>query len=239
LRVVIGIPARYASSRFPGKPLALLAGQPMIVHVVAKALAADVGPVVVATDDERIATAVADMGVEVRMTRADHASGSERLAEAVRDIDCEVVVNLQGDEPLIRPKAIRAVLEPMRRDENLPMATLACPITDQKHFQSPHVVKVVCDGGGRAMYFSRAAIPYPRQPAIQPLQHIGLYAYRKDFLLHYPKLLPCPAEQAEQLEQLRVLHHGYEIAVSVGDFACHGVDTPDDLAHAEALLKDI
>jgi len=237
LRVVVGIPARYASSRFPGKPLALLAGRPMIAHVVDKALAAGVGPVIVATDDVRIATAAADMGVDVRMTREDHASGSERLAEAVRDIDCDVVINLQGDEPLIDPKAIRAVIEPMQRNGSTPMATLACPITDQKHFQSPHVVKVVCDGRGRAMYFSRASIPYPRQPDVQPLQHIGLYAYRKDFLLRYPELDPCPAEHAEQLEQLRVLHHGYEIAVSVGDFACHGVDTPDDLAQAETLLK--
>ncbi|MDX8412327.1 MAG: 3-deoxy-manno-octulosonate cytidylyltransferase [Mariprofundaceae bacterium] len=237
MRVVIGIPARFSSSRFPGKPLAMLAGRPMIEHVVLRALAAGVGPVIVATDDERIASAVEEMDVDVRMTDAGHASGSERLAEAVCDIDCDVVVNLQGDEPLIDPGAIRAVLEPMRQDEGLPMATLACPIVDQKHFHSPHVVKVVCNGRSRAMYFSRAAIPYPRQPAIQPLQHVGLYAYRKDFLLSYPKLSPCPAEQAEQLEQLRVLHHGFEIAVSVGDFASHGVDTPDDLARAEALLK--
>jgi len=164
-------------------------------------------------------------------------SGSDRLAEAVREMDCDVVVNVQGDEPLIDPAAIRAVVEPFSGDAYLPMATLAHPLRDESDLNNANVVKVVSNAKGRAMYFSRAAIPYPRSGTSNAMQHVGLYAYRKEFLLIYPSLEACEAEQTEQLEQLRVLHHGYDIAVTVGDFHCIGVDTPDDLARAELLLS--
>jgi len=239
MKIAIGIPARMGSTRFPGKPLALLAGRPMIVHVIEKALQADLGPVFVATDDDRIAGMVQKTGAGVCMTSPDHPSGSDRLAEAVQDLDCDIVVNVQGDEPLIDPLAIRAVVEPFHDDAYLPMATLAHPLRSESDLDDANVVKVVCNAKGRAMYFSRAAIPYPRSGKAHALQHIGLYAYRKEFLLIYPSLLSCEAEQSEQLEQLRVLHHGYDIAVTIGDFHCIGVDTPQDLARAEAMLLKI
>lgn len=237
MKIAIGIPARYESTRFPGKPLAMLAGKPMIAHVIERAKAASVGDVYVATDDDRIAATARDCGALVCMTRADHNSGSERLAEAMRTIDCDVVINVQGDEPLIDPEAIRAVAEPFRHDHSLSMATLAHPIQSDEDFNNPHVVKVVCDAKGHALYFSRAPIPYPGNRSGSPLQHVGLYAYRKEFLLIYPELTPCESEQAEQLEQLRVLHHGYSIAVNSGDFVCIGVDTPEDLVRAEKIIS--
>jgi len=237
MKTVIGIPARFASSRFPGKPLAQLAGRPMIAHVIERALAAAIGPVIVATDDRRIAEAAGLAGASVRMTRCDHTSGTERLAEAMRDVNCDIVVNVQGDEPLIDPGAIHAVIRPFANEPGLPMATLAHPMASMKDLHDPHVVKVVCDARGHAMYFSRAAIPYPRGEAGVPLKHVGIYAYRKSFLLDYPRLAPCTAEQAEHLEQLRALYHGYRIAVTVGDFECIGVDTPEDLARAESRLR--
>jgi len=236
MNTVIGIPARYASTRFPGKPLAPLAGRPMILHVVERALTADVGRVFVATDDERIASVVEGSGAEVVMTPESCGSGTERLAHAVREMACDIVVNLQGDEPLIDPAAIRAVVEPFRNEPELPMATLAHPIREEFDFNQPDVVKVVCNAANHAMYFSRSPIPYMRTESTTPLQHVGLYAYRREFLLRYPGLEPCPAELAEQLEQLRVLHHGYAIAVTVGDFECIGIDTPRDLVRAEAIL---
>ncbi len=209
----------------------------MIAHVIERAKEANVGNVYVATDDNRIAAAAREHGAEVCMTRADHNSGSERLAEAMRTIDCDVVINVQGDEPLIDPEAIRAVVEPFRHDHSLSMATLAHPIQNDEDFNDPHVVKVVCDAKGHALYFSRAPIPYPRSGGRNSLQHVGLYAYRKEFLLIYPELTPCESEQAEQLEQLRVLHHGYSIAVKIGDFNSVGVDTPEDLARAEKIIS--
>jgi len=237
MRIAIGIPARMGSTRFPGKPLALLAGKPMIQHVIEKSLAADLGPVFVATDDDRIAKIAKACGVTACMTRADHPNGSNRLAEAIRDIACDVVVNVQGDEPLIDPAAIRAVVEPFHDDAYLPMATLAHPLSDDSDLHDANVVKVVCNAKGRALYFSRAAIPFPRSGAANALQHVGLYAYRKEFLLIYPSLSACASEETEQLEQLRVLHHGYDIAVTTGDFHTIGVDTPDDLIRAEKLLN--
>ncbi|WP_018295288.1 3-deoxy-manno-octulosonate cytidylyltransferase [Mariprofundus ferrooxydans] len=236
MKIAIGIPARMGSTRFPGKPLAQLAGRPMIVHVIEKAQAADLGPVFVATDDRRIADTARATGAMVCMTSPDHASGSDRLAEAVREIDCDVVINVQGDEPLIDPAAIRAVVEPFTSDPYLPMATLAHPLRNPDDLFDANVVKLITNAKGRAMYFSRSAIPFPRSGSPNAMQHVGLYAYRREFLLIYPTLSPCEAEQTEQLEQLRVLHHGYDIAVTVGDFHCIGVDTPADLARAEKLL---
>lgn len=236
MKIAIGIPARMGSTRFPGKPLAQLAGRPMIEHVIEKAQASGLGPVFVATDDRRIADAASAAGAMVCMTSPDHASGSDRLAEAVREMDCDVVINVQGDEPLIDPAAIRAVIEPFTSDPYLPMATLAHPLRNPDDLYDANVVKLVTNAKARAMYFSRAAIPFPRSDPANAMQHVGLYAYRKEFLLIYPTLSPCEAEQTEQLEQLRVLHHGYDIAVTVGDFHCIGVDTPADLARAEKLL---
>ncbi|MFQ5356491.1 MAG: 3-deoxy-manno-octulosonate cytidylyltransferase [Mariprofundaceae bacterium] len=238
MRIIVGIPARYASSRFPGKPLALLQGKPMLHHVIDRALESDVGPVLVATDDESIFELAQTWGATAVLSQREHASGTERLAEAVEDMDCDIVVNVQGDEPLIDPEAIRAVLEPFKDDPCLPMATLAHPIRDDLYLHDPNVVKVVCNAASHAMYFSRSPVPYLRTKTCTPLQHVGLYAYRRRFLLHYPALEPCAAEQAENLEQLRVLHHGYTIAVTIGNYEFHGVDTPEDLERAEALLRE-
>lgn len=245
LTYAIGIPARFESTRFPGKPLALLAGKPMIVHVIKRALATKLGRVIVATDHQGIADVAKAAGAEVAITRADHQSGTERLAEAFNDIDVDIVINVQGDEPLIDPQAIRAVVAPFQSQADLQMATLAHPIRETADFDDPNVVKVVCNARGHAMYFSRASIPYPRnQDAMQAakqvgnmLQHVGLYAYQKAFLLQYSSLEACKSEHIEQLEQLRVLHHGYPIAVTVGDFHCLGVDTPEDMLRAEKLIS--
>jgi 3-deoxy-manno-octulosonate cytidylyltransferase (CMP-KDO synthetase) len=238
MKIAIGIPARMGSSRFPGKPLAMLAGKPMIEHVIKKAQTADIGPVFVATDDERIAEVARKADATSCMTSPDHLSGSDRLAEAVRDMDCDVVINVQGDEPLIDPDAIRTVVQPFYEDAYLPMATLAHPFRNKSDLEDANIVKVICNAKGRAMYFSRAAIPFPRSGSSNALQHVGLYAYRKEFLLIYPSLDPCEAEQTEQLEQLRVLHHGYDIAVTIGNFHCIGVDTPEDLTRAEMILTN-
>lgn len=241
LTYAIGIPARFDSTRFPGKPLALLAGKPMIAHVIERALAANIGAVIVATDHQGIADTAIQYGAQVSMTRSDHQSGTERLAEAMADVPCDVVINVQGDEPLLEPLAIRAVIAPFSQQKNLQMATLAHPIRQQADFNDPNVVKVTCNALGNALYFSRSCLPYPRnQAALTPedkLQHVGLYAYKHDFLMGYAQLEACQNEKIEQLEQLRVLHHGYDIAVTVGDFHCLGVDTPQDLQRAEILLS--
>ncbi|MDQ6950725.1 MAG: 3-deoxy-manno-octulosonate cytidylyltransferase [Mariprofundales bacterium] len=237
MKIIIGIPARYQSSRFPGKPLALLAGKPMIAHVVERARESALGRVIVATDDDRIADVATTAGAEVKMTTGEHHSGTDRLAAALAEEPCDVVVNLQGDEPLIDPAAIRAVVTPFASDATLTMATLARPATNEE-IENPNVVKVVCDAKGHALYFSRAPIPYPRHSEhAQAWAHVGLYAYRKPFLLIYPKLARCDSEQTEGLEQLRVLHHGYPIAVVRGDFSAHGIDTPQEMAQAERILR--
>ncbi|MBF0281300.1 MAG: 3-deoxy-manno-octulosonate cytidylyltransferase [Zetaproteobacteria bacterium] len=238
LRIAIGIPARFNSSRFPGKPLHQIAGKPMIGHVIERALATQLGQVIVATDDKRIATVAETFGATICLTSPDHQSGTERLAEAMADVACDVVINVQGDEPLIDPAAIHAVINPFENDPQLPMATLAHPIHRSEDLNDPNVVKVVCNAKNHALYFSRANIPFVRNTnaAAPALQHVGLYAYQKDFLCDYPSLTPCANEQAEQLEQLRVLHHGYTIAVTCGDYNCIGVDTPHDADRVEALL---
>ena len=238
MNIAVGIPARFASTRFPGKPVADLAGKPMIVHVIERAKQANIGHVFVATDDERIASVARAAYCDVFMSHTEHNSGSERLAEAVRDMNCNLIVNVQGDEPLIDPLAIQAVVQPFIAEKNLEMATLAHPLLRDEDLHDENVVKVVCNAKNHAMYFSRAAIPFPRKSqASPPLQHVGLYAYTKGFLLHYNNLQECPSGESEQLEQLRVLHHGHTIAVTVGDFHCLGVDTPEDLKRAEQQLQ--
>jgi 3-deoxy-manno-octulosonate cytidylyltransferase (CMP-KDO synthetase) len=236
------IPARLASTRLPGKPLADLGGKPMVVRVAERAAQSGAARIVVATDHADIAAACAFHGVEVCMTRADHPSGTDRIAEVARALNLApdaVVVNLQGDEPLIDAGLLGACAS--RISPDVPMATCAHPIDDPADVFNPNVVKVVLDKNGRALYFSRAAIPWHRDgfsvslqemPAgYAPLRHIGLYAYSNDFLQRYPTLEPAPLESIEALEQLRVLWHGYPIAVHVTDAApAAGVDTPDDLA---------
>lgn len=245
---IVAIPARYASTRLPGKPLSLIAGEPMIVHVARRAFAAGAREVVVATDDERIATALAGEPVTICLTRADHASGSDRLAECVEQrgwSDDTVVVNLQGDEPLAPVSGIRAVAEVLVAND-APMATLATPLHSVAELFDPNCVKLVA-AGEFALYFSRAPLPWARDafaqsrdtlPVDVPFRrHVGIYAYRAGFLRRYTRLPRTPLEAAESLEQLRVLEHGYRIAVRLAPEPFPGgVDTPEDLARVNALL---
>lgn len=236
------IPARLASTRLPNKPLADLGGKPMVVRVAERARDAGAARIVVATDHPDILAACAAHGIDARMTRADHPSGTDRIAEVARALGLamdDVVVNLQGDEPLIEPGLLAACAGRIGAD--VPMATCAHRLADVGEVFNPNVVKVVLDKAGRALYFSRATIPWHRDafaatrealpPGYAPLRHIGLYAYSNAFLQAYPTLAPAPLEQVEALEQLRVLWHGYPIAVHVTDSAPEaGVDTPEDLA---------
>jgi 3-deoxy-manno-octulosonate cytidylyltransferase (CMP-KDO synthetase) len=236
------IPARLASTRLPNKPLADLGGKPMVVRVAERARESGAARIVVATDHADILAACAAHGIDARMTRGDHPSGTDRIAEVARELGLdmdEVVVNLQGDEPLIDPALLAACAA--RISTEVPMATCAHPLSDVADVFNPNVVKVVLDKAGRALYFSRASIPWHRDafaatrdalpPGYAPLRHIGLYAYSNAFLQAYPGMEPAPLEQVEALEQLRVLWHGYPIAVHVTDSApAAGVDTPDDLA---------
>ena len=241
-RSIVVIPARYESSRFPGKPLALIAGRTMIEHVYRRAAASrSVSAVLVATDDRRVADAVRGFGGEVRMTRDTHRSGTERLAEVAESLTCDLVVNVQGDEPMIDPRMIDEAIAPLAADATLPMGTLRRAIDDPAEAANPHVVKVVVDCHDRALYFSRAAIPGRRDPHAAPLsrayKHIGLYVYRREFLLSLAALPPTPLERAELLEQLRALEHGYPIVAVETLFDSIGVDTPDDLERVRALVE--
>jgi 3-deoxy-manno-octulosonate cytidylyltransferase (CMP-KDO synthetase) len=233
------IPARYRSSRFEGKALALLGGRPIIERVYERAREASLlDDVWVATDDDRIAEAIERTGGKVVMTSPDHPSGTDRVAEAAQKIDCDVVVNIQGDEPFISARAIDQALEPFAARPELAMSTLMRPIPDEKTFRDPNVVKVVVDQLGFALYFSRAPIPYPRrQEEFGAFEHIGLYAYRKEFLLHLARLEPTVLERIEALEQLRVLEHGHRIlAIETAHHVGLSVDTPEDLRQAEEFL---
>jgi 3-deoxy-manno-octulosonate cytidylyltransferase (CMP-KDO synthetase) len=239
---IVVIPARYASSRFPGKPLARIAGRTMIEHVYRRAAESrTVHAVIVATDDQRVADAVCAFGGQVRMTRADHSTGTERLAEVAAALACDLVINVQGDEPLIDPRMIDEAIAPFAADAELPMSTLRRAIADPAELASPHVVKVVVDSHDRALYFSRAAIPGRRDGnAAAPagaFKHIGLYAYRRDFLLTLAALPPTPLERVELLEQLRALEHGYRVLAVETQFDSIGVDTPDDLERVRAILE--
>lgn len=232
MKVLCIIPARYASTRLPGKPLRDIAGKPMIVRVYERALQARlVQDVVVATDDERIRAAVEAHGGHAVMTRADHATGTDRLAEvAARMTDYDLIINVQGDEPLIEPSVIDALVEPFLADETLTMATAKTEITDEAEQENPNNVKVITDVNGNALYFSRARIPYARVPGAKVYKHIGIYAYRRDFLLAYARMAQTPLELSESLEQLRALENGYRIRVVETDAVFIGVDTEEDLA---------
>jgi 3-deoxy-manno-octulosonate cytidylyltransferase (CMP-KDO synthetase) len=237
-RVVALIPARYESTRLPGKPLALINGKPMIQHVFERTCAVDlVDQVLVATDDARIADAVRGFGGEVAMTSSRHESGTDRIAEVVRTLEAEIVVNVQGDLPFLEPAMVRAAVALMRADTILPMATVKMPIEDAAEMANPNVVKVVTDRDGFALYFSRSPLPYWRAAApagITGYKHLGLYAYRRDFLLRFARLAPTPLERAEKLEQLRALEWGFRIKVAETSGAGIEVDTPQDLERARA-----
>ena len=227
------IPARYASSRFPGKPLAEIAGKPMVAHVCARAAQSGAASVHVATDDERIAAAVRAAGHKALMTRADHPSGTDRIAEAADALgldDKEIVVNVQGDEPLIAPRLIAQVANLLHELKDASVSTACHAIHEEASLANPNVVKVVLDGKGYALYFSRSQIPYPREKGGAWYRHAGIYGYRVGFLRRYSALAPAPLEKTEALEQLRVLWHGYRIAVAVSEMEIPpGVDTPQDL----------
>ena len=232
MKVLCIIPARYASTRLPGKPLRDIAGKPMIVRVYERATGAQrVHEVVVATDDERIRAAVEEHGGNAVMTRADHATGTDRLAEvAAQRPDCDLIINVQGDEPLIDPAVIDALVAPFEHDTALMMATAKTEITDAAEMENPNNVKVVADRTGNALYFSRARIPYARNAGAKVYKHIGIYAYRRDFLLAYAKMAQTELECSESLEQLRALENGYRIRVVETDAVFIGVDTEEDLA---------
>ena len=236
MKVLCIIPARYASTRLPGKPLRDIAGKPMIVRVYERAIRAQrVHEVVVATDDERIRAAVEEHGGNAVMTRADHATGTDRLAEvAAQRPDCDLIINVQGDEPLIDPAVIDALVAPFEHDAALMMATAKTEITDAAEMENPNNVKVVADHTGNALYFSRARIPYARNAGAKVYKHIGIYAYRRDFLLAYAKMAQTELECSESLEQLRALENGYRIRVVETDAVFIGVDTEEDLAAVNA-----
>jgi 3-deoxy-manno-octulosonate cytidylyltransferase (CMP-KDO synthetase) len=252
LKIVAIIPARYASTRLPGKPLSDIHGKPMIQHVYERVVRArSLNRVLVATDDERIARAVHAFGGEAVLTAASHRSGTDRLAEALGRIDADIVVNPQGDEPLIDPNSIDVAVGPLLRDATLPIATLSASIRDVEEMLSPDIVKVVVDASDNALYFSRSPLPYMRESEAHDTRaaaamavsrglarkHIGLYVYRRESLLRFASLPPSPNEEAERLEQLRALHHGMRIRV-VPLVAESGiaVDTPEDLERIRTLL---
>jgi 3-deoxy-manno-octulosonate cytidylyltransferase (CMP-KDO synthetase) len=243
----IVIPARFGSTRLPAKPLLAETGKPLIQHVYERAcLAKRARLVLVATDDTRILDAVESFGGWGVMTRAEHACGTDRIAEAARSLDADIIVNLQGDEPLIDPESLDQVIALLENDPNAGMATLATPLRDAEGYRSPNVVKVVCDGAGNALYFSRAPIPFVRdgEPnfAAQPpvvLQHVGLYAYRREFLFRFAALPPAPLEQLEKLEQLRALAAGVRIRVGISAAPALGVDTLEDYHRFVALYRSL
>lgn len=235
------IPARYASTRLPGKPLADIAGKPMIVRVYEQASRAKrLSGVIAAVDDEQVYEAVVSHGGRAMMTAKNHPTGTDRLAEvAAAHPEAELIINVQGDEPLIEPDLIDALAAVFDEDEELQMATVKSPMTDGDEMKNPNNVKVVTDKNGYALYFSRSLLPYPREDTgVTVYKHIGIYAYKRDFLLRYAKMEPTALERTESLEQLRALENGYKIKVIETDFRFVGVDTPEDLAEVNRLYRE-
>jgi 3-deoxy-manno-octulosonate cytidylyltransferase (CMP-KDO synthetase) len=236
MRTAIIIPARFASTRLPAKALLRETGKYLVQHVYEQASRVrGVETVIVATDDSRILSAVESFGGRAVMTRADHPSGSDRIAEVARSLDVDIVVNVQGDEPLIDPPSLELLADLLKQNPKAEMATLAIPVANEETYRNPNCVKVVCGEGGRALYFSRSPIPFVRdatpefsQKPPRFLHHLGLYAYRRDALLALSSLAPHPLEQLEKLEQLRALGHGWTILVGVIEHGAKGVDTPQD-----------
>jgi 3-deoxy-manno-octulosonate cytidylyltransferase (CMP-KDO synthetase) len=244
-KIVGIIPARYASTRLPGKALQLILGKPMIQRVLERCWTARrLDSVWVATDDERIARAVESVGGQVVMTSPHHPSGTDRLAEAVTKIEADIVVNLQGDQPFLDAEMVEEAVQVLLDDPSLPMSTLMHAISSPKDLADPAVVKVVVDRAGNALYFSRSLIPYPQQDVPHRVfEHVGLYVYRRDFLLTLAGLAPTNLEKIEALEQLRVLEHGYKLRVvetrTLGHaFTGFSVDTPEDVERAEQMLRE-
>jgi 3-deoxy-manno-octulosonate cytidylyltransferase (CMP-KDO synthetase) len=238
--VVVVIPARYESTRLPGKPLADLNGQPMIRRVYERAASAPgVDRVLVATDDDRVRDAVRAFGGEALMTSRGHTTGTDRIAEVAASLDAGVIVNVQGDLPLLDPHMVTAAIAPLRTDAALPMSTIKTPIRSRQELTNPNVVKVVTDRDDFALYFSRSPLPFWRDGApagVLAHKHIGLYAYRRDFLLSFARLTPTPLEQAEKLEQLRALEWGFRIKVAEIAASSIEVDTVQDLERARAAI---
>ena len=240
MQVLCVIPARYASTRLPGKPLKDIAGKPMICRVYERAAQAKrVSATLVATDDERIKTAVEEHGGQAMMTRNDHPTGTDRLAEvAAAHTEADLIINVQGDEPLIDPGLIDELAAAFDDDADLQMATVMTEITDPEEQKNPNNVKVVTDQNGYALYFSRSLMPYPRHEGKSPVyKHIGIYAYRRDFLLRFAKMPQTPLEQAESLEQLRALENGYRIRVIKTNARFVGVDTAEDLEKVREIYR--
>ncbi|AVD94347.1 3-deoxy-manno-octulosonate cytidylyltransferase [Pseudomonas sp. SWI36] len=236
-RIAIVIPARFGSTRLPGKPLADIAGKPMVQHVYERALqVANANDVVIATDDERVAEAVRAFGGKYVMTSPDHPSGTDRLAEVMREVDADIYINLQGDEPLVRPADIESLAAGMLADAGVSVGTLCHPI-DEQEARNPNTVKVVLATNGNALYFSRSPIPYPRdKEATSYLKHVGVYAYRRDVVAQYSTLPQPMMEHAEKLEQLRLMAAGYCIRAYIVEPTGPGVDTPECLEHVRAII---
>jgi len=237
------IPARFASLRLPGKPLASIAGKPMIQHVVERVRRAQlVKSILVATDDERIKKAVESFGAQAILTRHDHRTGTDRVAEVATHVEADLYVDIQGDEPLIDPGTIDAVVAAMLEDESVQIATPCSAITLPNEIMDPNIVKVVSDFDGNSLYFSRAPIPWVRDTksnlAVRHWKHIGLYAFRRDTLLEFPTLPPGELEHVEQLEQLRWLENGFRIRVVETDYDAVSVDVPADIERVEKLLRE-
>ena len=248
MTVVAIIPARYGSTRFPGKPLATIGGKPMVQHVYESASRSrGLDQLLVATDDRRILETVRGFGGQAVLTAIDHASGTDRLAEVAKKIRSRWVINVQGDLPFIRPQTITRTLRALQRENSIVMGTARVPITSMEELLNPNVVKVVTDAEGFALYFSRAPIPFRRTPQIHQMKgkevlghrHLGIYVYRRDFLLKLARLRPVPLELTEGLEQLRPMSHGYRIRVVDVDENSVEVDTPEDLKRAEKYLKNL
>jgi 3-deoxy-manno-octulosonate cytidylyltransferase (CMP-KDO synthetase) len=243
VKVLGVIPARYASTRLPGKPLQEILGKPMIQRVYESASRSRrLETLLVATDDARIQRAVEGFGGRAVLTSQAHNTGTDRVAEVARGLECEIVVNIQGDEPFLDPGMLDEVVDPLLSDPELPMCTSMHRILDPRDFANPNVVKVVVNLAGEALYFSRSLIPYPRKSeGHRVFEHIGLYAYRRDFLLKYAALPQSPLEKLESLEQLRVLEHGYRLRVveTRQPYVALSVDTPEDLERARALAREL
>lgn len=232
------IPARYDSTRFPGKPLANIAGEPMIKHVYQRVEdVKNLDKVIVATDDKRIYDTVESFGGRVEMTSKEHSSGTDRIAEVASSLESDLIINVQGDEPLIEPAMIEQAVDPFYCDDGLVMSTLKKKIESKSEVSDPNVVKVVTDREGYALYFSRSTIPYNQKQANDYYKHIGLYVYSKDFLLQFSNMKPTSLEKTESLEQLRALQNGYKIKVVETNFNTIGVDRPDDIERVEEIIS--
>ena len=244
LNCVAIIPARFDSKRFPGKVIEALAGKPLIVHTYERTIqASSVEQALVATDDERVVAALEGYDIETVMTRSDHESGTDRIAEAVQDMDVDIVVNVQGDEPLVDPSTIDQAVQALIDHPEASIATAKHSIQQWEDIHDPNVVKVVTDAENRALYFSRSPIPYIRGKSTDEIgectywQHVGLYVYRKEFLVRFPQLDVTPLEDLEKLEQLRALENGYAIVVVETQHKSIGVDTPEDLERVREMVE--